>query len=94
MHFSGVAFPRGCVCSRAAAEVGCRRAGPQLGPGREGTGRTILLAVTPGERGASLHFAKAKTLLMRVMGAPATAVIHCGLKELAQQFQDKPFLSK
>lgn len=53
--------------------------------GRE-RGEAIPLAVTFGERGASLHFAKAKTLLMRVMGASATAVIHCGLKELAQQF--------
>lgn len=53
--------------------------------GRE-RGEAIPLAVTSGERGASLHFAKATTLLMRMTGAPATGVIHCVLKELAQQF--------
>lgn len=53
--------------------------------GRE-RGEAVLPAVTSAERGANLHFAKAKTLLMRVMGAPATAVIYCGLKEFAQKF--------
>lgn len=59
---------------------------PSWGPGGREWGEAILLAVTSRERGASLCFAKAKTSLMRVTGAPATAVIHCGLKELAQQF--------
>lgn len=45
---------------------------PSWGLGGREQGEAILLVVTTGERGESLHFAKAKTLLMRVMGTPAT----------------------
>lgn len=71
----------------AVFEVGLLQEGrAPAGKGGREQGAAILLPVTSGERGAGLHFAKAETLLMRVMGAPATSVIHCGLKESAQEF--------
>ena len=49
---------------------------PSWGSGGREEGEAVLLAVTSGEGGASLHFAKDKTLLMRTTGASASAGVH------------------